>query len=297
MSCGRPYYEDIRTVNENLRNSLRRPKARRMAPQKEFGLIDLDQRQLLLCGAAAEEFFDARNVGGNVNFDALVGGGFADGDAVAVFHPAKLLELLDALEFAGRKRGKFEKSGAAERVKSDVLEMARGDALTGVTDPRNGRAGKIEGIAVEVGDDFDDVGIHDVFGRGDGNAKSGDLDIVRGGNEGIDDGVNDFSVNEGEIALDVDVNIRGNVNGDFSDAIGAGAMLGAGHDDVAVERLDGVADAIVVRGDDNAGSALALLGAFKDVLNHGTASNGRKGFPGKARRSVTRGNDDENVRL
>ena len=71
---------------------------------------------LLPCRAGAKKFLDARYVRGHVDFDALVGFDFADGNAIAVFHPAKLFELFDAFEFAGRKRGKLEKGVPAKRV-------------------------------------------------------------------------------------------------------------------------------------------------------------------------------------
>jgi hypothetical protein len=41
-----------------------------------------------------------------------------------IFQPAQLFELLDALEFAGRKRGKFEQRVAAKGVKAQVLPVA-----------------------------------------------------------------------------------------------------------------------------------------------------------------------------
>ncbi len=253
--------------------------------------------RLGLGGAAAEELFDARNVGGNVDFDAFVRGGFAHGDAVAVFQPAKLFELLEALEFAGRERGKIEKSVAAKRVDADVLEMARGDALTGVANPGDGRTGKIEGVAVEVGDHFDDVGIHDVFRRGDGDTEGGNLGLISGGDEGVDDSVDDLGRNERKITLKVDVDVRRGMHGDFSEAIGAGAMLGAGHDDFAVEGFDGGADARVVGGDDDARGTLALLGALVDVLNHGAAGDRGERLSRETGRSVPRGNHDDDVRL
>jgi hypothetical protein len=253
-----------------------------------------DGKALLFCGAGAEEGLDARNVRGNIDFDSFIGFGFADGDAIAVFHPTKLLELLDAFEFAGRECGKFEKRIAAKCVETDMLEMARGDAFAGVADPGNGRTGKIKSVAVEIGDNFDDVGIHDFFGVSDWHTESGDVDFCASGDERIDGGIDDFGMNEGKIALDIDVDVRLSVDSDFGEAIGAGAMFGARHNDFAAERFDGVADAIVVGGDDDARSEPALLGALVNVLNHGAAGDGRERLPGKTRGSVARWDDDEN---
>ena len=79
-------------------------------------------------GISAEEFFDAGDVGGDVDGDAAVFA-LADSDAIAILKPAQLLELFEVFELSRRKRGKFQKRVAAESVDADVLEMARGDGL------------------------------------------------------------------------------------------------------------------------------------------------------------------------
>lgn len=253
-----------------------------------------DCKALSFCGASAKKFFDARDVLGHVHFDAFVGFDFADSDAIAVFHPTELFELFDAFELAGRKRGEFEKSVTAKCVQTDVFEVAGGDAFAGIANPRNRRAREIESVAVEVGNDFDDVGIHDVFGRSDRDAKRGNVSVAFGGEERIDSSIDHFVANKREIALDVHVNVCGHVDGDFGDAVGAGAMLGASHDDGTLKGLDGVADAGVVGGDNNAGGAAALLSTFENVLDHGASGDGRKRLSGKARRRVaSRNNDDD----
>lgn len=261
--------------------------------------MEVSERRPLMRGAGAEEGFDARDVGGNVDFDAFVGA-FGDADTIAIFHPAQLLELLEAFEFAGRERGEFEKRVAAKNVKADVFEMARGDGCSGVADPGNGRAGKIERVAVEIADDLDDIGIHDFVGRGDGDAERGDLRFgagIFGGENGVHASVDDFRRNEREIALNVDVNVGGDVHGDFGDAFGAGAMLAARHDGFAAESFDRRFDALVVRGDDDARDEAALARALNDVLNHGAAGDGREGLAGKTRRSIARGDDGEDSRI
>src|SRR5487761_281245 len=86
--------------------------------------------------AGAEGFFDFGDVGGSVDGDAFIGA-FGGADMVAVFEPAKLLELFKALEFAGRERGEFEERGAAKHVQADMLVMARGDAFAGIAHPGN----------------------------------------------------------------------------------------------------------------------------------------------------------------
>lgn len=244
--------------------------------------------QELSSGARAEDFLDAGDVGGDVHGDAAIFT-FADADSIAVFEPAQLFELLEMLEFARGERGKFEKRLTAEGVNSNVLEMARGDGLSGVTDPRNWRAGEIEGVGVEIGDDFYGVEVHDFGGLRNGDAKRDDLDFRIGRNR-FDGSVNDFRGDERLIALDVDVDFRREVNGDFGDAFGAGTMVAACHGSFAAEGRDRGANAIVVGGDDDARDAAGLPGAFDNVLDHRFTSDRGERLPRKARRLVARGN-------
>src|SRR5487761_129388 len=138
----------------------------------------------------AEGLLDFGHVSGHVDGDAGIGA-FGDADMVAIFEPAKLLELFQAFEIAGRERGKFQESGAAKRVDADMLGMARGDALARVANPWNGSAGEIKGVAVEIRDDLHDVGVHDFRGVRDGRAERGDLRF-RDGENFVHDGVDGF---------------------------------------------------------------------------------------------------------
>src|SRR5579862_2422033 len=69
----------------------------------------------LLLTDVREEFFHSGDVGGDVHAYGVVIG-FDYIHAKAVFEPAELFQLLEGLELAGRKRGEFEKSVAAETV-------------------------------------------------------------------------------------------------------------------------------------------------------------------------------------
>ena len=70
----------------------------------------------------------------------------------------------------------------------------------------DGGAGEVEGAAVGGGDDFDGVGVGDVFGGAE-DFEGGDVDVrVR---EGAEEGGDVFGVEEGFVALDVDVDVGG----------------------------------------------------------------------------------------
>ncbi len=78
---------------------------------------------------------------------------------------------------------------------------------------------------------------------------------------------------------------------DFGDALGSGAMVGAGHTGFAAEAADGVENALIVGGYNYVVDGLSLLGAFVDALDHRLAGEQDERFAGQARGSVTRGND------
>src|SRR5271154_3127970 len=124
-------------------------------------------------------------------------------------------------------------------------------AVAGVADPGDGGAREIEGLAVEVLDDFDDVGIHYFAGEGDGGTGRGELDGIVVGHGGRD-GVDGAGVNERLVTLQVDIDVRGNVGGDFGDAVGSGAVVWSGQNGLGPEGFDGGFDAGIFGGDDDA---------------------------------------------
>lgn len=264
-------------------------------PYADAKRLDATTRELVGGGlAGAEGFFDFGYVARCIDGDAFIGA-FGDANVVTVFQPAELFELFKALELAGRQRGKLEKRITAKDVEANVLEMARGDAFAGVADPGNGRARKIKRVAVEIEDDFDDIGIHD-FGRmGNRSAERSDLRFRLRKNF-VHRGIDGFRRNERFITLHVDVNLGGNMDGDFGDALCTGAVLAARHDGFAAKTCNGVADAVIVGRHDDAGNAAGHFRAFDDVLNHGASSDRRQGLAGKTRRVIARGNHHDNGR-
>jgi len=74
-------------------------------------------------------------------------------------------------------------------------------------------------------------------------------------------------------------------------------MVAAREHGFAAERTDGFRDARVVGGHNHAGDGGSLANAFKDMLDHRPARNGRERLAGKAAGSVACGDDRESCGL
>jgi hypothetical protein len=236
-----------------------------------------------------KEFFDAGYVFGDVYADGVVLD-FGYADFPTVFEPAQLFELLDFFEFALRQGWVFEQGVALEDVQPEMFPVFHVDFLLGVADPGDRRARKIKAVAFEVENRFHHIGIHDVTGVADGSGDGGDL----GGGffeEGGDGRIDGHRIDQRFIALDVDEDLAFLVRGDFGDAFGAGAVVGAGHAGFAAEGVDGVDDALVVGGDDDVMDGLSLFGALVDALDHRLAGQRNERLAWQARGGVTRGNN------
>lgn len=244
-------------------------------------------------GLFLEKGFDAGDVFGDVDADGVVFH-FGHANFPAVFEPAELFKLFDFFEGALGEGGVFEQGVALEDVETEVLEVAGLDFSGGVADPRDGGAGEIEGIVVEVEDGLADVGVHDIAGHFDGGGDGGYL----GGRllkDGVYRGVNHFGIEEGFVALDVNENLAAGVGGDFGDAFGAGTVLSAGHARFAAKGLDRLYDAVIVGGDDDVGGHFGELGAFVNAPDHTGTRDGNEGLAGQAGGAVACGNNDDNV--
>src|SRR6202007_1587071 len=84
------------------------------------------------------------------------------------------------------------------------------------------------------------------------------------------------------VTLDIDKNIAGFVGGHLGDALGSGAMVGAGHACLAAEGGNSVEEAFVVGGNNDVMNGLSLLGTLIDVLDHGFSGKGDQGLAGGA---------------
>lgn len=109
-------------------------------------------------------------------------------------------------------------------------------------------------------------------------------------------GVHRPRIHQRLVTLNVHVDFGGQMRGDFSDAVGSGAMVGTGDDRFAAEGLDGAFDAGVLGGDDHARNQACLAHALRDALDHGFTGDHRQRLAREARGGVSRRNDGQNIR-
>jgi len=158
---------------------------------------------------------------------------------------------------------------------------------------RDGGAGEVESSAVGGGDDFDGVWVGDVFGRAE-DFEGGDFDLRLG--KGAEECGEVFGLEEGFVALDVDVDVGGDFEGDGVDAVGAARKFRGCELDGPVVLLAEFGYFFGVGGDDDAVELRAGAGGFEDPGEHGPASDDAKDFTGQACGGETRGDDAEDGR-
>jgi len=154
----------------------------------------------------------------------------------------------------------------------------------------NGCTGEVESAAVGGSDDFDGVGVGGVFVSAE-DFEGGDFDAWLG--EGTEECGEVFGFEEGFVALDIDVDVGGELLRDGVDAVGSAAEVGGGELDGPVIFMAEVGDFFGVRGDDDAGELRAGAGGFVDPGEHGAAGDGAKDFASQTRGGEAGGNDAE----
>ena len=108
--------------------------------------------------------FYAEEVFFRIDADGIVlGFGYVDGDAI--FEEAELFQSLDEFQGAGAQGVEAVQGFCTISVEAKMLPGRGALAVAIVGD---GGAGEVEGSAVKVGDDFDGVGVGDVFGGAGG---------------------------------------------------------------------------------------------------------------------------------
>jgi hypothetical protein len=236
--------------------------------------------------AVEEEGFDSLEVGFGVYADGVeVGGGDVDGDAV--FEEAELFEALGVFEGAVGEGGEDLKGGFAVGIEADVLPIRRFDTVAVIGD---GGAGEVEGAAVGGGDDFDGVGVGDVFGGTEDFERS---DIDGRVAEGREEGGEVLGLEEGLVALDVDVDGGIAELSDGVEAVGAGGEVGGGHLAGPGLAVAEIGDLVGVGGDEDFVELGAGAGGLIDPGEHGASGDGAKHFAGEARRGEAGGDDSE----
>lgn len=218
-----------------------------------------------------------RRSGGNVDVDAVI-------------EEAQLLEALDLLKPGGRQRGEFLERSFAVGVNAEVLAVPGEPAPVAVEGDR--RAGEVECAVVSGGDDFDGVGILDVLRRA-ANGESAHLDLRA--LEETQQRREVFGEEKGLVALDVQVNIRGDGLGDGVDAVGAAGAVGGSEDGRKATRLREGEHLFRVGGDEHLIEQRAGAGGAIDPGQHGLAGNFAQDLAGQAGGSEACGNDGEDA--
>jgi hypothetical protein len=105
-----------------------------------------------------------------------------------------------------------------------------------------------------------------------------------------------FGFEEGFVALDVDINVGGEVLGDGVDAVGAAGQVGGGELHGPVVLAAEVGYFVGVGGDDDTVELRAGGCGFVDPGEHGAAGDDAKDFTGEACGGESGGNDSEDGR-
>jgi len=161
---------------------------------------------------------------------------------------------------------------AAVGVEAQVLPVDR--VAIGVAVVGDGGSGEVEGAAVVGCDYFYGVGVGDVLGGAE-DFEGGDVDVRMG--KGSEEGGDVVGVEEGFVALDVDVDVGIDDLGDGMEAVGAAGEVGRGED---AGPAVGVAEFLDLGG----------VGCDEDVVEAG-AGHGGAVDPGKERLSGDRAED------
>jgi hypothetical protein len=202
-------------------------------------------------------------------------------DIGVVFEGAELFERFGLFEGGGRPSDKGFKKIAAIAVDAFVAEDL--EVFDRVSKKGQRGAGKIEGVAVEFDDDFYDIGIGDGGVGGVEGVGGGDHVQRRVAAEGGGESIDEFGIDEGFIALDIeDMGGVGDLFDGLGEAVCAGGMIGGGHHGFATEGSDGLGDAIVIGRNQDFREFRGMFAAFPNVLDQGFSCDEVERFPREA---------------
>jgi hypothetical protein len=170
--------------------------------------------------------------------------------------------------------------------------LRRYDVVSGlsVAVVRDGGAGEVEGAAVGGGDYFDGVWVGDVLGGAE-DFEGGDFDLRLG--ERAEESCDVLGLEEGFVALDVDVDVGGDLLGDGVNAVGAAGEVGGGELDGPVILEAELGYFVGVGGDDDTVELGAGAGGFVDPGEHGSAGDDAEDFTCEAGGGEACGDDAE----
>jgi hypothetical protein len=239
-----------------------------------------------------QNFFDAAKVVFGVDADGVVLGlGDVEGDIV--FEEAKLFEALDLFELAGRQGRETLQGCAAVGIETEVLPVdGAGWLAILLAVEGDGRAREVEGAAIGGGDHFDGVGVGDVFGCA-ADFEGGHLHVRCG--EGREQRGDVSGLNEGLVALDVEVNFGGDLLRDSEEAVGTAGEIGRGHQAGPAVQIAKLLDLGGVGGDDDLVETRASLGGAIDPCEQRLAGELAEDFAGQARGGQACGNDSQDA--
>ena len=194
----------------------------------------------------------------------------------------------DSDSSSGRRRqgGQRQQRRPPVGVEADVHRHRR---AVGAAAVGNRGAGEVEGAAAAIAHHLDQVGRGRVVVGGERPAQRGHL-LGAIGEQRRDQQVEGRRIDQRLVALDVDDDVAGQIGDELGQAIGAGAVVGAGQAGDAAEAFDGVDDPLVVGGDDHRVD-VRPGGAPIDVLDHRAAGDVSEGFSGESG-GVVAGRDD-----
>ena len=194
----------------------------------------------------------------------------------AVFQQAQLFELFDLFEGSRRECGEALEGTPAVGIQAEVLEVM--DVPGAVSIEGNRGAGEIERAAILRRDDFDGIGIVDIFG-GATNFKSGCVNawVV----ERLQEGFNMAWGQEGFVPLDVDVDLGRDLLGNRMQTVGSAGQSRGCHAPGPAAILAELGDLVGVHGDYEPVNLWTGKGGFIDTLQKGLACDFAEHFSWK----------------
>ena len=202
-----------------------------------------------------------------------------------------MFEALGEFEAADGQGGEALERRFAVCVEADVLPVLRRTIIAVVGD---GRAGEVKGAAVGGGDNFDGVRVGDIFGAAE-YFQSGDFDVEL--RERTQERGEVFGFEEGLVALDVDVDLGGDLLRYGVGAIGAAGQVCGGELDRPLVAVAEFGYFVRVGGDDDTVELRAGDGRFEDPGDHGAAGDAAKDFASEACGGEASGDDTEDGEL
>ena len=159
---------------------------------------------------------------------------------------------------------------------------------------RNRRPRKVQGVAASIHDDFRDIGIGQFRRVVDAPVQRGDLHR-RIDTERRDELVHRPRIEQRLVTLHVDDDVAIQRGGDLGQTVRAGLVRRFREPHPPAECVHTRRNAQIVGGDDDLRHNRGRRHTPVHVLDHRTAVDIGESFPGKTRRSVSGGDDGDNV--